>query len=138
MQEIEIRHYPSLILAVVTDHTDNTAFNLLFQYLSGSNRTQQKIPMTAPVITQEKIRMVAPVISHSDYMAFVLPTNYSQETVPIPINPEVKIETIAPRYLAVLRFKGTAKPHQITEKIQQLHNILNANDIPQKNSPFLM
>ena len=55
--------------------------------------------MTAPVITSEKIKMTGPVITRKNYMAFAVPSAYSEETVPIPTNPDVKIEVRPKRYL---------------------------------------
>ena len=48
--EIEFRHYPELVLATVDTAGDDAGFNLLFAYISGSNKPREKIPMTAPVI----------------------------------------------------------------------------------------
>ena len=64
---IEIRRYPSMLLAVVEGYKDDSGFNLLFNYISGDNIKKQKIPMTAPVITSEKIPMTAPVITKDNY-----------------------------------------------------------------------
>ena len=35
--EIELRHYPGLVLATVDTAEDNAGFNRLFAYISGSN-----------------------------------------------------------------------------------------------------
>jgi len=71
LDTIEFRLYPPMILAVVEGYERDSGFNLLFQYISGENSSQQKISMTAPVITSEKIPMTAPVITKQRYMAFV-------------------------------------------------------------------
>jgi len=93
IEDIEIRQYPQVVFAVVEDNSGDSGFGLLFQYISGENKTRRKIAMTAPVITSEKITMTAPVITGKNYMAFALPPSYTKETVPIPTNPSVKIET---------------------------------------------
>jgi len=90
--DIEIRQYPEMILAVVDSNDDDSAFGLLFNYISGENTVRDKIKMTAPVISSKKIEMTAPVISRDNYMAFVLPSTYNKDTVPIPTNPIVKIQ----------------------------------------------
>ena len=82
--DIEIRRYPPILLAVVKGYEGDSGFNLLFNYISGNNSSQQKIPMTATVITSEKIPMTAPVITKEDSMAFALPSMYTKETAPIP------------------------------------------------------
>ena len=53
-----------------------------------------------------RIKMTAPVITQNNYMAFVMPSIYDRETVPMPVNPKVKIKVQPERYLAVLRFGG--------------------------------
>src|SRR5512139_2101649 len=106
IEDIEVRQYPEVIFAVVEDNSDDSGFGLLFQYISGGNKTRRKIAMTAPVITSEKITMTAPVITGKNYMAFALPSSYSKETVPIPTNPAVKIEIRQEKTMAVLQFSG--------------------------------
>ena len=49
--EIEFRKYPSVVLATTASDGDETGFNLLFAFITGSNRTQHTISMTSPVIT---------------------------------------------------------------------------------------
>jgi hypothetical protein len=44
---IELRRYPEVLLAIV-EKNDDAAFGLLFQYITGENTTQRRIPMTAP------------------------------------------------------------------------------------------
>src|SRR4030042_2080997 len=64
LDEVEIRRYPSYILATVSGLTDNEAFGILFDYISGTNRSRKRIPMTAPVMSAvekgEKIAMAPP------------------------------------------------------------------------------
>ena len=64
----EIRDYAPHILAETIVEGDleeagNKAFNRLFRYISGDNRSRTKVAMTAPVSQQpmgEKIKMTAP------------------------------------------------------------------------------
>lgn len=136
--DIEIRRYPEVILAVVEGFIDDSGFSLLFQYINGENETRRRIAMTAPVITSEKMNMTAPVISKNEYMAFALPSLYTKETVPIPINPAVKIEVLPKKEMAVLRFSGRT-PEVRTEKfIQKLFTSLQTQGIQWKGEPVLM
>jgi hypothetical protein len=67
--DFELRQYEPQIVAdtlVEGDFQDvgNEAFRRLYDYISGKNRKQQAIPMTAPVsqeASSEKIPMTAPV-----------------------------------------------------------------------------
>ncbi len=44
--DIEIRRYPPLIIAKVEGQKDD-AFNILFRFINGGNRRNDKVPMTA-------------------------------------------------------------------------------------------
>ncbi len=98
--DIEIRRYQTRTVAEVEIETRDgregrsQAFRILAGYIFGKNRAKAKIAMTAPVETQrtgEKIAMTAPVQTQRNAgklrMAFFLPTKYSVETAPIPIDP---------------------------------------------------
>jgi hypothetical protein len=138
INNIEIRKYPIMLLAVVEDYKDDSGFSLLFNYISGNNTSQQKIRMTAPVITSEKIPMTSAVITKNNYMAFVLPSFYIKETVPIPNNADVKIKVQKEKTFAVLKFSGKTTEYRVHQHIQKLYSILKNNNIKIKASPILM
>jgi hypothetical protein len=104
INKVEIRHYPSLVIARVEGYGDG-GFNLLFNFITGNNRQKSKIAMTAPVVS-EQIAMTAPVLSESDSIAFVMPEGLTLETTPEPLDEQVKIVEISPRVVAALRFSG--------------------------------
>ncbi|MFM8429902.1 MAG: SOUL family heme-binding protein, partial [Holophagaceae bacterium] len=67
---VEIRQYEPYLVAQTKvngsfDQAGNLAFRVLFQYISGANKTQTSIAMTAPVAqtknTGTSIAMTAPV-----------------------------------------------------------------------------
>jgi hypothetical protein len=142
--EVEIRKYPKMILAVVDGYEGDSGFNYLFNYISGENKTQKKIAMTAPVITSEKIPMTAPVISKKEYMAFVLPSYYNEKSVPIPLDSNVKIKVQQEKIFAVLRFSGRTSKKLVEKQKEKLYEILKNNKIQiidnlilmRYNSPF--
>jgi hypothetical protein len=142
--QLEIRRYPEVILAKVMNNRNDSGFGLLFQYINGENKTQRKIAMTAPVITSERIPMTAPVVTGKNYMAFVLPTSFRKETVPVPINPAVKIEIQPKKEMTVLRFSGRTSEKRVEKYAQKLKTILQNEGIQyigefilmRYNSPF--
>jgi hypothetical protein len=138
INDIEIRKYPELILAVVEEYNENNEFGLLFNYISGNNKAQKKIEMTAPVITSEKIKMTAPVITQKNYMAFIMPSIYNKDTIPIPLNPKVKIKIEHERILAVIRFSGYANTNRVDKNQKKLFEALRFNNIKIKGDPILM
>ena len=138
INDIEIRKYPEMIFATVEGYEGDSGFNLLFNYISGENKTKKKISMTAPVVRSEKISMTAPVISKENYMAFIMPSIYNKDTVPKPKNDEVKIEIQKEKTLAILRFSGKTNEELVNKQIKKMINILEDNNIKFKKQPILM
>jgi hypothetical protein len=136
--EIEFRHYPELVLATVDTAEDNAGFNLLFAYISGSNKPREKIPMTAPVITSQKIPMTAPVVSDAASMSFVMPAGSKRENIPDPVDSRVRIVTLPERDIAVIRFSGYAPPEDVDAATSRLQDGLNNGGILMEGQPFLM
>jgi effector-binding domain-containing protein len=136
--EVELREYPELMLATVTEQGDSSAFRLLFSYISGQNRVRTKIPMTAPVITSEKIKMTAPVISDANTFSFVMPREYKPEDIPEPLDPHIVVQKLPARRLAVIRFKGYAREKSVNEVKSRLFSVLQKNGIVTVGEPFLM
>ena len=140
---VEIRKYPSLILASTTNASnDNNAFMIIADYIFGNNKSSKKISMTSPVITSEKISMTAPVITSKNKnklkMSFVMPSEYTLKTLPKPNSSKVKIETLKSRKLAVLRFSGFTPSNKVNKLQNKLISILKENKVKIKSAPFLM
>jgi hypothetical protein len=142
LEDIEIRAYPSIILATVHGRGDSGAFGVLFRYITGSNQSQRTIPMTAPVVSAgkggENVSMTAPVISDRDRFSFVLPASYTMDTAPVPLDPRVQLVPIPPRHVAVLRFRGWASPRQVRYRTEDLLHGLRQAGIEPLGAPFLM
>jgi hypothetical protein len=135
---MEIRKYPKLLLATVNGLTDNDAFGLLFNYITGSNQSSVKVDMTAPVIISEKIEMTAPVISSERKMSFVMPSKYNLSNIPKPNNPQVIIEELPAAKLAVIRFKGYAGIKDVEKYKAELLKVLSEHEIKTEGEPVLM
>jgi hypothetical protein len=136
--EIEFRKYPSVILATVDSDGNDSGFNLLFAFITGSNNTQHKISMTSPVITSRQIAMTAPVVSDAKSMSFVMPPRQSQENIPEPLDGRVRITTLPAREVAVIRFKGYARQNEVTAAEERLLDGLKKAAIEPVGGPFLM
>jgi effector-binding domain-containing protein len=92
----------------------NKAFQRLFRYISGENRSQQKVAMTAPVSQQaagEKIQMTAPVGQQRGengwVISFMMPSSYSMDTLPQPNDPAVTLREVPARRMAAVRYSGS-------------------------------
>jgi len=138
IDNFEIRKYPEFLLASVENYDDNKAFGFLFDYISGKNKIQEKIEMTAPVISSKKIEMTSPVLSNKNYFAFVMPSNYTKDNIPLPLNPKVKIKVQPQKQLAVTKFGGYASDKKVKKFGLQLLMKLKLNNIKTKGEPILM
>jgi hypothetical protein len=129
----DLRRYPAHTVAEVTvrasfDRAGNSAFRSLFGYISGQNRTNASVAMTAPVVQavapttagqdttdqnggSHKVAMTAPVVQRPAgdgefVVAFVLPASLTADTAPVPTNPQVEIHTIPAGLAAAVGYSG--------------------------------
>lgn len=136
--EIEFRKYPELVLATAGSDGNDSGFNLLFSYISGNNKTQKAISMTSPVITSQKIAMTSPVLSGENSMSFVMPSAMNPDETPVPVDSRVKIVTLPEREVAVIRFRGYARPKDVAAAELRLRDELKKAGSETIGEVFLM
>jgi effector-binding domain-containing protein len=138
--EIEIRQYLAYIQAEVVIDEKNyksaieKGFGVLAGYIFGNNISKQKIEMTSPVQASrsEKIEMTTPVTvsgESSFTVAFIMPSAYTLETLPQPIDSRVHIKLIPERSLAAIRFSGFFRQDAIQKNKQRLSKWLQDQGI---------
>lgn len=142
----EIRRYDSYIVAETeVDGTYDTALNngfkILADYIFGNN-----IAMTAPVsdqkgvelsmtrpVVEEKIAMTAPVLdeerNEKHVISFVMPAEYSMETLPRPNNTLIKIKKIESKTVAVLRYGWYPTKERVEKRKSELIKFLERDGI---------
>ena len=115
----ELRQYEPCIVAETLvdgdfDEVGNAGFRRLFRYISGDNQTKLPISMTAPVTQEmrsEKISMTAPVTQQkagNDWsIAFVMPAEYTMDSLPTPNDGRITLREIPARLVAVITYSGT-------------------------------
>ena len=146
----ELRQYDSIIIAEVLvdgdmDEASGKGFRLLADYIFGNNISQSgqkaKIAMTAPVTLKpqsEKIAMTAPVSIKADAQQwrvhFVMPAEYTMETLPKPNNSQVKIREISGRKVAVIRFSGLVNEEKTAQKTKELQDWMASKKLEALNS----
>lgn len=129
--EIEIRQYPAYLQAevVVDEKQYQTAiekgFDVLAGYIFGNNVSKQKIEMTTPVqiSRSEKIAMTTPVTVTGESgftVAFIMPAEYTLETLPQPKDSRVHFRLLPARTLAAIRFSGFFRQEMIQKNKQHL------------------
>jgi hypothetical protein len=118
-ESFELRQYEPHIIAQTMvegdyDRAGNEGFRRLFKYISGENQKKQSIAMTAPVSQDagpEKIAMTAPVSQERAggqwRIAFVMPAEYTLDTLPQPVDTKVLLKQVPARRMAVITYSGT-------------------------------
>ena len=115
----EIRQYDPQIVAETyvegdLEEVGTEGFRRLYAYISGENTKKQSISMTAPVVQQagsEKISMTAPVKQEKKdnqwRITFLMPAEYTMETLPEPADTRVKLAQEPGRIMAAVKYSGT-------------------------------
>ena len=127
-ESFELRQYESHIVAETIvegdfDRVGNEGFRRLFKYISGENQKKQAISMTAPVsqdASSEKIAMTTPVNQEKTgnqwRIAFLMPSAYTMDTLPQPVDPKVLLKQIPARRMAAITYSGTWSKKRYEEK----------------------
>jgi len=149
---IEIRHYERQIRAEVEVPSQgslldglNQPFGMLAGYIFGGNTRKQSIAMTAPVIQNEspneKIAMTAPVMQSPDpsgwIIRFIMPASYTLETLPTPNDPKVRIVSLPPKRLAVVRFSGIVDDNDVEQQTAVLRAFIAKQKLTAIGTPSL-
>lgn len=143
---IEIRQYEPMIIAKVQmngkrEDAIGGGFRLLADYIFGNNIANQDIAMTAPVQQQEstKIAMTAPVQQQSagNYwqVSFVMPSEYTMDTLPKPVNERVVLKEIPAKTFAAITFSGTNSDENVKAHEKILLEYVEANDLSVISTP---
>jgi hypothetical protein len=140
----EIRSYAPMIVAEVQvdgdlDGASGQGFRLIAAYIFGQNQVSEKIAMTAPVNVEEKIpqsakiAMTTPVGIESKgskwTVSFVMPAEYTMESIPKPINPQVQLRQIPAVKKAVISFTGFYNEQKVAEKTLELEQWMKARNL---------
>lgn len=150
---IELRLYqPMLVAETWVDGSMNEAsgrgFRVLADFIFGNNRAAtgigQEIAMTAPVTMQppaEEIAMTSPVTMEQKdnrwRVHFVMPSEYTYETLPKPNNPQVNIRQIPATNYAVVSFSGLAGESKTAQIAAELITWMEANGLTPIASPHV-
>ena len=127
----EVRQYAPMLIAETLvegdmDEASSKGFRLIADFIFGNNQasnsqTKSKIAMTAPVTAEpqsSKIAMTAPVTLEPSSAAmtmqtanqwrisFVMPSQYTMDTIPKPKNNAVRLKEIPSKYFAVHTYSG--------------------------------
>ncbi len=136
----ELRLYPAHIKAEVhfTDKSYQRAiydgFRVLAGYIFGGNMGASEISMTSPVQVSKssQIAMTTPVLTEGDEdfsVAFIMPSEYTMETLPKPTNPDIRIIQNEGHYMAAFRFSGYFSHTKVRKAQDRLKAWLEDEDL---------
>jgi hypothetical protein len=140
----ELRSYAPMILAEAQtegdlDEASSQGFRLIAGYIFGQNQVSEKIAMTVPVAVEEqppksaKIAMTAPVNIESNAgkwtVSFVMPSEYTMESLPKPLNPRVQLRQIPAVKRAVIIFTGFNSENKVAEKTLELEEWMRSKNL---------
>lgn len=129
----EVRTYEPVIVASIVVNAPgreaaNIGFRPLADYIFGHNTATAEIDMTAPVSQQavsRKIDMTVPVTqtaasANQTVVSFVMPSQWTMETLPTPNNRDIILAEIPARRVASYRFSGSGTDRQQGEAAARL------------------
>jgi hypothetical protein len=134
----EIRQYDSYLVAQTTikgdfNESSSEAFRILAGYIFGKNKGDQKLAMTSPVeIKQDstKIPMTSPVTMQKEKegesftMTFSMPSKYTLEELPVPLDDRIKFKKIDERIVASHQFSWLRSKSKTDKKANELKDWL--------------
>ena len=160
-EDFELRRYNAQIVAQtwVTGSqmvASNKGFKTLANYIFGNNTAptgeSSKISMTTPVMMQPngndggqdksaKIAMTAPVnMQHESgqwRVQFVMPSQYTMQTLPKPNNADITIAELPVQTYGVIKFSGLAGENKVAKKTKALQEWMQAQNLTMIGTPEL-
>ena len=142
--DFELRQYEARIVAETyvegsLKESGDDGFRRLYNYISGDNKKKQSISMTAPVgqePSSEKIAMTAPVNQEKKdsqwRITFLMPSEYTMETLPEPTDKRVKLLEEPSRLMAAVRYSGTWSEASYQKKRSLLEEYIQKRGWTQK------
>ena len=126
----ELRQYAALILAETAvngdmDSASSQGFRAIADFIFGNNKapgqnTSAKIAMTAPVTVQPRTQENSLREAKDWRVQFVMPSQYTMETLPKPNNQAVQLREVPAQRFAVLRYSGLNTASKVEDKTNEL------------------
>jgi hypothetical protein len=134
--KVEIRHYPSLIIAK-TMGSENERNELLASFINGKNATG-KISQTGSLGSSKPLEIIYPTLSDQSSTSFIMPSTYTLETTPVPTDDRVKVIELPKRTIAALSFNEILSASVFEAKSKQLLQELEKAKLKTKGTVFGM
>ena len=149
----EVRVYEPMIIAEVQipgdrDSATNRGFRIIADYIFGNNQginqSSQNIAMTAPVTIENQMQAKLRLNSTEEELAdgvwriqFVMPSEYTLNSLPKPKNHLVKIRQIPSKTYAVYVYSGLNGVEKVSKITQDLTTWIDKNNYQAIGNPQL-
>ena len=146
--KFEVRRYEACVFADVTvtgdfESAGSAGFRPLIGYISGNNKPNSKIAMTAPVVQEpvSKIAMTSPVMQQNagqdNIISFVMPAGMTLDSLPIPSSSKVSLREVPEQLVAVSRFSGRWTHAVYIRHVAELESSIAESGFTSNGSPRL-
>jgi hypothetical protein len=129
--DFEIRQYEASLFTSVTlkmgayNKASRKGFSILGGYIFGANEKKESISMTSPVSMSLEDEMT---------MMFMVPKEFSKETLPKPENQNIEFIQMPEKKMAAITFGGWANDKKIEQYKAKLISVLAENNIKHNNT----
>ena len=133
-QQFELRDYAPHVLAETIAEGDmgqagNSSFRVLFRYITGSNQSQTKVSMTAPVSQQR--------MDDKWVVSFAMPAVYTLENAPKPTDARVVLRQVPARQVASVTYSGLWTDKNYLQHKQELEAWIRKSGFSASGEPVL-
>jgi hypothetical protein len=126
----ELRQYAPFLIAETAvagdmDAASSQGFRAIADFIFGNNQApgqsgSAKIAMTAPVTVEPRAADM-PMREAQDWrVQFVMPSQYTLQTIPRPKNPAVTLREVPAKWYAVVRYPGINTQSKVEDKTAEL------------------
>ena len=159
---LQLRRYaPAIVAETVVEGDRDTAstrgFKVIADFIFGNNRAAGPVAGAAEAQASEKIAMTAPVVAEPVAGAgagaaatetplntatqwrihFVMPGQYTLDTLPRPNNPAVHLRELPPMVFAVVAYSGLNTAARVQEKTRELQRWMASRNLQPLGAPQL-
>ena len=120
-EQFDVRFYGERLVVQTSYGDQDGGFRKLFNYISGSNDSSEKIAMTIPVTQSDP--------GEGMVMQFYLPSKFDKESTPNPDDESLEISTIDAGFYAVMKFSGRSKEKNFNKHSEILKKELEKEKI---------
>jgi len=131
--DIELREYPTVVVAETVADREAAGRRRLEQYLGGANTVAERIPATTPLRTHSRpLEVTTPQAGESTdspvRVTSYLPPRYSPQSAPEPTDPTVQLTVETPRRVAVQSVSLYPSTNRLERARNQLLEAVEIND----------